>query len=248
MSTRSKTERWAALLGLSLALILAACNGDGAAPGGEGDAQPAASTDGDAAAVVDESAAGAGETAAEGDTAGADDGSTEGGAEDDGDIDGMISSGTDVAPDPIPTPKPVEIEGISRRLSMAEAAGLAPFPLYEPTFIPEDAYTVAPIIVEPREGQESADLPNVNSAYTVEGTSSSFAISQYPASATDMLDIEGEPEAVSVGGTPAERYVWQNDNRGAIIWTVGDTRIVLRGAEIAPDVLLQIAEGMQPIP
>jgi len=229
-----------ALLAVASA-TLAACDGGGLP---EGDREPGA-----APAQSDGGASEGAEAPAGG---GADDGaaapeSGDAGAEASGELGvGVIASGTAEAPLAEPTPAPPEAAGRSRRVAEAELPGLVRFTLFQPTFLPEESYTVAPIITEPDADGPTEGLPSVATGYTV-ADQHSFAFVQSPAGEGPMPVGDGTAEEITIGGLPATLYE-NSQGKLEIIWENGDTRLQVRSAGLARDVVLQIAEGLQPAP
>lgn len=226
------------LLALAPALLAACDSGQPDAAGGQGEA-PAVS-DGGAAP-----AGGGAESEPQAPEAG------EGAAVDAGAVMtgetgiGVISSGTAQAPVAEPTPAPPEAAGRSRRVAEAELPGLVRFTLFQPTFLPEESYTVAPIITEPEPDGPTEGLPSVATGYTV-ADQHSFAFVQSPAGEGAMPVGDGTAEEIEIGGVPATLYE-NSQGKIEIIWERGDTRLQVRSAGLARDVVLQIAEGLQPI-
>jgi len=158
---------------------------------------------------------------------------------------GVISSGTAEAPIPEPTPEPPEVSGRSRRVNEAELPGLVRFTLYKPTFMPEESYTVAPIITEPDPDGSTEGLPSVATGYTI-ADQHSLAYVLSPAGEGPMPIGDGTAEEITIGGLPATLYE-NSQGKLVIVWERGDTRIEVKSAGLARDVVLQIAEGLQPI-
>lgn len=235
-------RRHPAILATLLALapwLLAGC--DGGQPDAAGDAQ------GDAPAVVDGGAADGAAPAGGGEGEAPAPESGDAGAEASGELGvGVIASGTAEAPLAEPTPAPPEAAGRSRRVAEAELPGLVRFTLFQPTFLPEESYTVAPIITEPEADGPTEGLPSVATGYTV-ADQHSFAFVQSPAGEGPMPVGDGTAEEITIGGLPATLYE-NSQGKLEIIWENGDTRLQVRSAGLARDVVLQIAEGLQPAP
>lgn len=158
---------------------------------------------------------------------------------------GMISSGQAAPVIQVPTPAAPEVAGRSRRVNEAELPGLVRFTLFTPTFLPDDSYTVAPIITEPEAGGPGEGLPSVATGYTV-ADRNSFAFVLSPAGEGPMPVGDGDAEEITVGGVPATLYE-NAQGKLTIVWEREDTRLEIRSAGLARDVVLQIAEGLQPI-
>jgi hypothetical protein len=156
----------------------------------------------------------------------------------------VISSGT--AQPYVPEPEPVAPEeaGRSRRVAEAELPGLVRFTLFEPTFLPPESYTVAPIITEAEPDGPTEGLPSVATGYTV-ADQHSLAYVQSPAGEGPMPVGDGTAEEITVGGQPAMLYE-DSVGRFFIVWEEGDTRLIVKSHGLERDVVLQVAEGLSP--
>jgi hypothetical protein len=157
---------------------------------------------------------------------------------------GMIASGTaELGPTTTPPTRPTQ-PGVQRAVTLADAVDAVPFPVFEPTDLPEESYRDVVQLIEPYEGVPNPALPAVRFIYTLgsgdtAGQGGTLVVYQSPAT--------GEPpegEETTVGGQPA----WLNAAGEATVlaWEREGTRIELRGNGVVQEVLLAAAESMAP--
>jgi hypothetical protein len=212
---------------LLLTLALSAC-GNGGGEAADGSPADDAATVEDSAVAVDETAAGEDSEA----DAQTDNASSE----------GMISSGTAQAPPPVPTPAEPEQSGVTRLMTLPEAAAAVPFQAYEPGFLPEGAAEPVVMLIAARNDEIVEGLPAINMIYTVDAQNT-FRV--YQSAAGDRPYPDGKESSPATIGE-AEGQLIRQGVTYVLGWEVGDTRLEIHSKEIPTELMQEIAEGLRP--
>jgi len=159
----------------------------------------------------------------------------------------MIASGTVERP-VVPTPaaestaaaRPTS-EGRRRTVPVATAMAAVPFPLFEPSDLPETTYRPGTVhLIEPHEGQQSDSLPAVRIIYDFE-RSGSLIVLQSPARG---VPSDGE-QVGEINGNPV--FQKKIGEQTIVVWEQDGVNIEMRGQRLEPDQLLAYARRMVPM-
>jgi len=226
--TRAHTPRTLLLLPvLLLTLALSAC-GNGGGEAVDGSPADDAATVEDGAVAVDETAAGEDSEA----DAQTDNASSE----------GMISSGTAQAPPQAPTPAEPQQSGVTRLMTLPEAALAVPFQAFEPGFLPEGVAEPVVMLISPRTEESVDGLPAINMIYTIDARDT-FRV--YQSAAGDRPYPDGKESSPATIGETEGQLIRQGVTY-VLGWEVGDTRLEIHSKEIPTELMQEIAEGLRP--